>query len=88
MNMAGCREKKVEKVKKKQRIMAKCGERQCFSLWGDGNKIKSQRGEKGIMNYLRKDCKHSTKARSSCSSSNSMGMLNEKIGRATSLHHG
>lgn len=44
--MAGCGEKKVEKVKKKQRIMAKCGERQCFSLWGDGNKIKSQRGKK------------------------------------------
>lgn len=45
-NMAGCREKKVEKVKKKQRIMAKCGERQCFSLWGEGNKIKSRRGKK------------------------------------------
>lgn len=66
----------------------KHGERECFRLWGEGKKRKSQKGRKGAMDSLRKDHKHSIKARSSCFSYTSMKMLNEKIGRATLLHHG
>lgn len=61
-------------------------------LWaverGKEKERKIQRRRKGAMNFLRKDHKHSTKARTYCFSANSREMWNEKIGRATLLHRG
>lgn len=82
------RKKKWKRLKRiRESWPDKYGRRQCFRLWGEGKKRKSQRGRKGAVNSLRKDRKHSIKVRSSCFSSNSREMLNEKVGGATLLHY-
>lgn len=83
--------RKSEKCLKKETVMARQIWRKTV-LWaverGKEKERKIQRRRKGAMNFLRKDHKHSTKARTYCFSANSTEMWNEKIGRATLLHRG